>query len=146
MKKKFSTYWVGSKKPRKQVKYRANAPLHIKHGMLSTNLNKDLRKKHGRRSFPIRKGDSVKIMNGEFKGRTGKVDRVNTKKLMVAIEGMQRSKKDGSKVNVYFNTSKLQIQSLNLDDKKRIESLNKEKKETKTENKPMEKKNAPQKK
>ena len=71
MKQKFSTKWVGSKQPRKQRKYRANAPLHILHTMMSSNLNKELRKKYGKRSFPVKKGDTIKIMIGEFKGKTG---------------------------------------------------------------------------
>ncbi len=142
MKQKFSTKWIGSKKPRKQRKYRANAPLHIKHGMLATNLNKELRKKHNRRSFPLRKGDSVKIMTGEFKGKTGKVDKINTKKLKISIEGIYRTRKDGGKVNVHFNNSNLQIQQLNLDDSKRVEAISKESKD-KNKNKTMEIKNAP---
>ncbi len=62
MKKKFSDKWKASKLPRKQRKYLANAPLHIKRKFLSANLSKELRKKHGKRSIPIRKGDTVRIM------------------------------------------------------------------------------------
>jgi large subunit ribosomal protein L24 len=139
MKQKFSNKWTGSKKPRKQRKYRANAPLHIRHNLMSSNLSKDLRKKYGKRSFPIRKDDSVKIMRGAFKGKKGKIDSVNLKKLRVMIAGIFKSKKDGSKVEVYFNPSNLQIQELNLEDTKRrkaIERKNiKETKENVKENK-----------
>ena len=79
MKQKFSKHWIGSKQPRKQRKYRANAPLHVRHKMISANLNKDLRKKYGKRSFPLRKADNVKIMRGEFKNKTGKVASVDLK-------------------------------------------------------------------
>jgi len=130
MKKKFSTQWIGSSQPRKQRKYLANAPLSIKRKMISSNLNKELRKKHGRRSFVLRKGDEVRVMIGQFKGKTGKVSIVDTKKLRVNIDGIQRTKKDGTKINVNFNASNLQIQTLNLDDKKRLKSIGKE-----TENK-----------
>ena len=71
MKKKFSKKWKASGKARKQRKYVANAPLHIKKKFLSANLSKELRKKYGR-SLQIRKGDSVKVMRGKFKGKTGK--------------------------------------------------------------------------
>jgi ribosomal protein uL24 len=76
-------------------------------------------------------------MKGAFKGKSGKITTVQTKKLRVAVEGLQRSKKDGTKVNVWFDTSNLQVQELNLDDKQRIKSLNKEEKkvEKKTETK-----------
>lgn len=119
MKKTFSKHWVASKQPRKQRKYRANAPLHILRKMMSANLNKDLRKRYRRRSFVLRKGDNIKIMIGKFKKKTGKVGVVDLKKLRVSIEGIQRTKKDGTKINVWFAPSNLQIKELNLEDKKR---------------------------
>ena len=48
MKQKFSTKWNSSRQPRKQRKYLANAPLHLKRVLLSANLSKDLRKRYGR--------------------------------------------------------------------------------------------------
>ncbi|MDD5192324.1 MAG: 50S ribosomal protein L24 [Candidatus Nanoarchaeia archaeon] len=123
MKKHFSNKWKASRQPRKQVKYRANAPLHTKHKFMSANLDKDLRKKYGKRSFPLRKGDSVKILRGEFKKKIGKIGLVNLKRLRVAIENIQKTKKDGSKVNIWFDPSNLQVKELNLDDKKRLDSL-----------------------
>lgn len=123
MKKQFSAKWKGSKQPRKQRKYRANAPLHTKRKALSANLSKELRKKHKKRSFPLRKGDAVRIMRGEFRGKTGKISIVDTKKTRIAIEGIQRTKKDGTKVNVFFNPSKIQIKDINLDDKERKSAL-----------------------
>jgi len=138
MKKQFSRYWKASKQPRKQRKYLARAPLHIKHKFLSANLSKELRKKYQRRNFPLRKGDIIKIMRGSFKKKTGKIADVNLKRTKISIEGIQKTKKDGTKVNVFFHPSNLQIQELNLDDKKRIESIERkikaeEKKETKIE-------------
>ncbi len=62
MKRKFSKSWKSSKQPRKQRKYAANAPLHLKRKLLSVNLSKDLRKKYGKRNMMIRKEDVVKIM------------------------------------------------------------------------------------
>jgi large subunit ribosomal protein L24 len=133
MKQKFSTSWIGSRQPRKQRKFRANAPIHMRHKLLSVNLSKELRKKYSKRNFPIRKGDNVKILVGEFKKKTGKISAVNTKRLKVLIDGIYKSKKDGTKVKVYFDPSNLQIQELNLEDKKRIEAIQRkaqEKKET----------------
>jgi len=122
MKKKFSKQWNKSKQPRKQRKYRANAPLHIRHKMLSANSSKELRKKY-KKSIPLKKGDSVKILRGSFKGKIGKIDFVNLKKLKVKIEGIYRTKKDGTKINILVDPSNLQIKELNLEDKKRIVSL-----------------------
>ena len=124
MKAKFSNAWIGSRQPRKQRKYLANAPLHIRHKLISAHLSKELRKKYGKRNFPLRKGDSVKVMRGEYKKKTGKIESVNMGKLKVLLEGVYKSKKDGTKIKVYFQPSNLMIEELNLDDKKRTEALN----------------------
>lgn len=123
MKQKYSGKWVGSKQPRKQRKFRANAPMHVRHKMMSSNLSKELRKKYGKRNIPIHKGDSIRIMSGGFKGKTGKIDSVDLKKMRVMIDGIYRTKKDGTKVSVYFNASNLQIKELNLEDKMRKKAL-----------------------
>jgi len=130
MKKEFSTSWKGSKLPRKQRKYLAKAPQHIRQRIASSHLSKDLRQKYGRRGFQLRNGDSVKIMCGEYRGKTGKVSSVDFVKLRAVIEGIQITKKDGSKTNVYINPSKLMITELNLEDKERLNSINKENKNT----------------
>ena len=135
MKRKFSTHWISSTQPRKQRKYRANAPLHIKRRFLSTHLSKELRKKYERRNIPVRRGDVVKIMKGKFKKKQGKVLIVKTKTGKIYIEGMQVKKHDGSKVNVPFRAPNLEIIELNLDDKKRVDKLTE-----KTKKKEMEKK------
>lgn len=129
MKKTFSTRWKSSKQTRKQRKYQARAPLHIRHKFLSANLSKELRKKIGRRSLELRKGDNVKIMRGEFKKKTGKILGVDLKKTRISIEGIQRKKKDGTKVNVYFHPSNLQILEIK-EDKFRLKEKDEEKKLT----------------
>ena len=124
MKQEFSTSWISSKQPRKQRKYLANAPLHLKHKFLSANLSKELRKKYAKRNLPLRKGDEVLIMRGAFKKKKAKVTSVDLKNTRIALEGIQRNKKDGSKVNVFFHPRALQITTLNLDDKQRLAILN----------------------
>lgn len=144
MRSQFSTAWMGSKQVRKQRKFRANAPLHLKHIFLSAHLSKTLKQEHKSRSLPLRKGDEVLIMRGSFKKRKAKVISIDLKNTRVALEGIQRSKKDGTKVNVYFHPSNLTIQSLNTDDKRRLQKDVKpaEKKVEKTEKKTKENKNA----
>lgn len=120
MKQEFSTSWVSSNQPRKQRKYIANAPLHIRHKFLSANLSKELRKKHGKRNLPLRKGDEVLVMRGSSRKKKAKISQVNLRKGIVYLEGIQRTKKDGAKVNVPFHPSALQIQTLNSEDKLRV--------------------------
>ncbi|MBS3072702.1 50S ribosomal protein L24 [Candidatus Pacearchaeota archaeon] len=141
MNKKFSQHWKSSKQRRKQRKYLANAPLHTRNKFVSSNLSKPLRKTYGIRSLTLRKNDEVKILRGKFKGKTGKINNVNLKRLRVTIEGIQNKKKDGTKINVYFHPSNLQITNVGSEDKKRLKRLNKnKKKEKKQETKPEEKK------
>ncbi len=123
MKTILSLSWRSSKQRRKQRKYRYNAPLHIKHKLLSAHLSKELIKKYKKRSFPVRKDDFVKITRGQYKGKTGKVIKVFLNKNKVHIDGIQRTKINGSKVYIPIHVSNLQIFELNLSDKLRIKSL-----------------------
>jgi len=127
MKQTFSRSWRSSKSPRKQRKYEANAPLHIRRKFLSVNLSKELRKRYSTRNVVVRKGDLVKVLRGKFKGKEGKVLRVDTKKVRVFVEGVVRKKVDGSEVQVPLHPSNLQIIELNLEDEKRFKRLKKEK-------------------
>lgn len=129
MKKEFSKEWKASKQPRKQRKYLANAPLHIKRKNLSVNLSKELRKKLSKRNVVVRKDDKVKIMNGKFKGKTGKVLEVYTKQGKVTVEGIQVTKRDGSKANVKMQLSNLQI----IEMVERVNKTQNKKQETKKE-------------
>jgi len=112
-----------SKKARKQRKFLFTAPLHIRRKMMAAHLSKELREKYKRRSLPLRKGDEVEVMRGEFKGKRGKVSRIDLKKYKVYIEGITRRKTTGTEVQVPIHPSNLRIISLNLDDKKRVEAL-----------------------
>jgi large subunit ribosomal protein L24 len=144
MENKYSKTWNSSIQPRKQRKFRYNAPLHIRHKLISANLSKELRSRYGKRSFPIKKGDVVKIMRGEFKNKTGKINTINLQCLNTSIEGIQKSKKDGTKRNVFFDPSNLQIQELNLEDKKRklaLERKTSKQEKVEKEKNNMEKKN-----
>lgn len=124
MKIKFKKSWKASSQPRKQRKYVAKAPLHIKNKLVSANLSEDLRKKQGMRNITLRKGDSVLIMRGKFRGKKGKVTKILLKTSKIIIDGIQIKKKDGSKVDVKMEPSNLQIQELNMEDKKRIKKQN----------------------
>ena len=134
--KEFNKDWKASKRPNKQRKYLAKAPLHLRKKFVMANLSKELRKKYNKRNIQIKKGDVARIMRGKFKKKQGKILSVNLKRLKITVEGIQIKKIDGSKVNVPLKASNLQIIELNLDGNKRIKNIPKE---TKT----GEKKNAP---
>ena len=89
--KEWSKNWKKSKNPRKQRKYRHNAPLHIKGKFLSAHLSKELRKKNKRRSMRIRKGDKIIILRGQFKKLKGEVNEVNLKNGKVTLKIEKKS-------------------------------------------------------
>jgi|SRR3989344_1973451 len=131
MKQEFSTKWIASKQPRRQRKYRHNAPLHVRSRFLNAHLSKGLREKYKTRSLRVRTGDEVEIMRGSFAGKKAKITSVDVKRTRVVLEGITRGKKDGSKVNVFFDPSNLTIFTVNSDDRKRFamsEEKTKEKK------------------
>ncbi len=121
--KTWSKSWSGSKNPRKQRKYSYNAPLHILRKLMSVRLNKDLKIKYQKRNFPVRKGDKIKVMTGQFKGKIANVTKVNLKHKKVYLENLNLVKKDGNKIQVAFHPSNLMIMELNLEDKLRKEAL-----------------------
>ncbi|MBI5391719.1 50S ribosomal protein L24 [Candidatus Woesearchaeota archaeon] len=123
MKADWSNHWKSSSQPRKQRKYRYNAPLHVLHKFLSAPLSKELRKKYSKRSIPLRKGDTVKICNGSFKDMKGKIEHVYIRKSRVSVENVTRTKKDGTKIPVLVPASIILIEELNLSDKQRLAAL-----------------------
>lgn len=112
-----------SSKPRKQRKFLYTAPLHLRRKMMSATLSHELREKYKRRSFPVRTGDVVRIMRGDFKGHEGKVVRVDYKKYRIYVEGVTRRRSDGTEVHIPIHPSKVMIVKLNLDDPWRREAL-----------------------
>ena len=123
MKQKFSKTWISSTQPRKQRKYRYNAPLGIKRKFISINLSKELREKYGIRGIKPRTGDKVKIMRGSFKSKSGQIEKIDVKNTKIYIAKIELTKKDGSKSKSPIHPSNLQITELNLNDKFRKNKL-----------------------
>ena len=88
-----------------------------------SNLSDDLKKQYNKRSTGVVKGDTVKIVRGEYKGVEGKVEKINTEKGKLSIEGVQREKIKGGNVKVLIHASNVIISSLNMDDKYRKNKL-----------------------
>jgi large subunit ribosomal protein L24 len=98
-----------------------------KNNSVYSNLSEDLKKQYNKRSVSVIKGDTVKIMRGEYKGVEGKVEKINSIKGRLSIEGVQREKIKGGQVKVQIHASNVIISSLKLDDdyrKNKIENKN----------------------
>lgn len=91
--------------------------------MIHSTLADNLREEYGRRSIRVIKGDNVRVMRGEYNGIEGKIEKVNTQRGTLAIEGIQREKVRGGNVKVQIHASNVKIIGLNLDDKKRENRL-----------------------
>lgn len=124
MKAKHSMAWKASTQTRKQRKFRYNAPLHVLGTFMHAPLIKDLRAKHGARSVRVRTGDTVRVMRGQFKGREGKVERIEIKDSALIIAKVEQTKRDGvTKVPYPIHASNVTIVALELTDKRRAAAL-----------------------
>jgi large subunit ribosomal protein L24 len=115
------------KNPGKQRKRLFNAPAHIRHKLMAAPLSKELTASRGVKTLPVRKGDTVQIKRGDNKGFEGKVSRVDLKAYRIYLEGLTREKVDGTNIFISVHPSKVQIRSLNLDDKWRKNILERKK-------------------
>src|ERR687884_1091626 len=87
-------------------------PKHARDAMICSTLTDNLREQYGRRSIRVIKGDTVKVMRGEYSGIEGKVEKVNTKKGTLSIEGIQREKVRGGNVKVQIHASYVFVSTL----------------------------------
>jgi len=100
---------------------------------MASQIDKPLKEKYKRNSIEVRKGDEVKVMRGSFKKKIGKVSVVDVKYCRIQIEGINRNKKTGDKVPVWFHPSKVKIITLNDKDERRFGKKKEKKIENKTE-------------
>jgi len=100
---------------------------HKRDKFLGANLSENLREQHSRRSMRVIKGDTVRILRGEYVGIEGKVEKVNTERSTLSIEGVQREKIRGGNVKVQIHASNVQIISLKTDDEYRTKGTKKTK-------------------
>jgi len=105
-----------AKQPRKVRRKLYNLPLHLRRKLLTAPLSDELREKYGIKRIPVRKGDTVLILRGDYAGREEKVIRVDLKKARIYVKGVTRRKVDGTEVHVPIHPSKVVITKLDLSD------------------------------
>ncbi len=118
-----------SGKPRKQRLARYRAKLHIAQHFAHAHIAKELRQSLGikLRSIQLRRGDTVKVVSGEMKGKTGKVHSIMLKKGTATVEGITRKNARGKEAFVPISISNLYITDLDLSDKLRTAKIEKAK-------------------
>ena len=100
-----------------------HVPKHKRDRMVGAVMEDSLRNQYGRKNIRVIRGDSVRVMRGEYKGVEGKVEKVNTEHATFHVEGIQREKIRGGQVKVPIHSSNVMIISLNLDDDYRSAKL-----------------------
>jgi large subunit ribosomal protein L24 len=116
---------TASAKPRKQRVLRRILVRVWPHKLMSVHLSSELREKYGRRSLPLRVGDTVKVLRGEYRGVTAKVVEVERERQYVYLENVTRKKVDGTEVRVPVHVSNVMIVQLDLSDEYRKTLLEK---------------------
>lgn len=94
---------------RKQRLAHFSAPSHLRQRIMSATLSKDLRKKWGIRSLPVRKDDEVVVLRGARKGSKGKVIQVYRKKWVIHIDKLTKNKANGAPYQLPIQPSNVAI-------------------------------------
>ena len=106
-----------------------NTIINIKKHVIDKNIRSPLadtlRDEYHKRNARVIKGDTVKVLRGEYKNVEGKVEKVKTGRSTLFIEGIQREASKGGKVKVQIHSSNVMITSLNLQDKQRANVIRK---------------------
>ncbi|MFB6470241.1 MAG: 50S ribosomal protein L24 [Vulcanisaeta sp. AZ3] len=118
-----------SKQPRKQRKALFNAPFHARHRLMTARLSEDLQRQYGVKRLPVRKGDTVLILRGDFRGVRGKVNEVDLRKMRIYVEGATNKKPSGETVYYPIHPSKVMIVELDTSDKTRLEAIERARKQ-----------------
>jgi len=113
-----------SRQPRKQRLANYNKNHHAQVRSMSAHLSDELLKEYGLvRSVTVRKGDTVKVVRGIFKGHASKVAKAFPQKGFISIEETTLTKADGKKVARMFRPSNVILTKLDLSDPWRREKL-----------------------
>lgn len=90
--------------------------LHLRGKAMSAPLSSELREKYGFRSAPVREGDKVELVRGDFKGVEGEVTEVDRDRQRIIVEGVETAKADESEVSTPIHPSNIEITELEIDE------------------------------
>ena len=116
---------ITSGKPRKQRLFRYTASNSERQKLAHAHVSKELAKKLGirLRSTSVRKGDTVRIMSGKSKGKSGKIIGVNLKSTTIFVENVVRKDAKGKEKHIPISASSVYITDFDLSDKLRAGKL-----------------------
>jgi large subunit ribosomal protein L24 len=103
-----------------------NEPLHTSRKHMGSHLSLELREKYDwLRTIPVRKGDTVKVLRGSFKGHVGKVTNVDSRSGLISVEKATIAKVDGTQLAREMHPSNVIITKLDLSDPYRRRKIEK---------------------
>ena len=112
-----------SKKPSKQRLYEHETPKNEAHKLMSAPLSKKLRTEHGYRTLPVREGDSIIIVRGEYKGKKGKISKTDPVKHRIFVDGIGGKKTDAQEIAIPLHPSNVIIEKINSKDRYRRDNI-----------------------
>ena len=110
----------GTNNPGKQRLALYESDWQARHIRMSAHVAKALRPTTKVRSLPLRLGDSVKVMRGDYKGKAAEIAEVDYTHNRVFLKGITRKKVDGKEAFISFRPSNLLITQLEGKDKRRL--------------------------
>jgi large subunit ribosomal protein L24 len=102
--------------PRQQRKAVFTADLFERHRKMAVPLSRELRARYGRRAFPLRKGDTVRILSGSYVGREERVAKIDLRGYSVTLDNVTGKTADAKLKPLAIRPSHLVLTRLNLSD------------------------------
>lgn len=87
--------------------------------MMTVPLSRDLKSRFHRRSLPLRKGDTVRIIGGSYVGREERIAKVDRRAFSVTLENVTSKTGESKQTPLPMRTGKLILVRLNLSDPQR---------------------------
>ena len=109
--------------PRRQRRARYTADSFERRIRMTVPLSRELRARFHRRSLPVRKGDTVRVLSGSFAGREERVARVDRRGYTVTLDNVTLKTADEKMKPLSLNVGHLVITRLNLSDPWRRRSM-----------------------
>jgi len=114
---------VSPHSPRRQRKALYTADSFERRVRMAVPLSRELRARFHRRSLPIRKGDTVRVLAGSFEGREERVARVDRRGYTVTLDNVTLKTADEKMKPLSLGVGHLVITRLNLSDPWRRRSM-----------------------
>jgi len=109
--------------PRRQRRALYEAPAAERRRRMTVKLSRELRSRFHRRSAPARKGDTVRVLAGSFKGREERIARVDRRAYTVTLDNVTLKTAEEKLKPLAIRTAYLVLTRLNLSDPWRRRSL-----------------------